>query len=81
MIILKVINDSDTYATFKKNKAIRQAESINNLDCIVNKSTVEQEIPPHLQAMYESNISELSVEQKSEFKKPTVTISGYFLKG
>ena len=77
LITLKVINDSDTYVTFKRNKAIEQAESINNLDCIINKSTLEQEthcevegqdLPPHLQAMYESNISELSVEQKSEFK-------------
>ena len=48
-----------------------------HLDCIINKSTLEQEthcevegqdLPPHLQAMFESNISELSVEQKSEFK-------------
>ena len=60
----------------RKNKAIGQAES-NNLDCIINKSTLEQgthcedegqELPPHLQTMYESNISELSVEQRSKFK-------------
>ena len=29
--------------------------------------------------MYESNISELSMEQKSEFQKFIVKISGYFL--
>ena len=77
LITLKVIIASDTYVTFKKNKAIGQAESINNLDCIINKSTGEQEthceiegqeLPPHLQAMYERNISELSVEQNYEFK-------------
>ena len=82
-VILKVVNDSDSYVTFKKGKSIGHAESAelvhNNVEHFdISKTTQSgaeqactaiQNLPKHLEQMYSDNISNLSEKEKLQFKE------------
>lgn len=77
-VTLKVVNDSDSYITFKKNKAVGLAEAISNTEDHVayhskmqpqqTSQSDDSKLPAHLQTMYDNNISDLSQEQQKTFK-------------
>ncbi|MEW8187006.1 MAG: reverse transcriptase domain-containing protein, partial [Candidatus Thiodiazotropha endolucinida] len=85
-VTLEVINDSNSYITFRKGKSIGHAESAAVVtdeirNCNIFKTNVQliqepedhkdsgiNELPDHLKNMYESNISELSTNEKLKFK-------------
>ena len=82
-VILKVVNDSNSYVTFKKGKSIGHAESAelvhNNAEhldiSITTQSGAEQagtairNLPKHLEQMYSDNISNLLEKEKLQFKE------------
>ena len=77
-VISRVINDSDSFVTFKKGKSIGYAESAElvtefTVHSHINQATqngakqedpVAQDLPEHLQQMYKDNISDLSANEK-----------------
>ena len=77
-LTLKVVNDSDSYITFKKDKAVGLAEAISNTEGHVAYLSKMQplqtsqsdcsKLPAHLQTMYDNNISSLSQEQQKASK-------------
>ncbi|MCG8044069.1 MAG: hypothetical protein JAY66_00010, partial [Candidatus Thiodiazotropha taylori] len=83
-VTLKVVNDSNSFVTFKKGKSIGQAESAELVQdseyfTVARSEQVQdagdqedpdvQQLPQHLQSMYDKSISGLSVHQKMEFKQ------------
>ncbi|MCG7878514.1 MAG: hypothetical protein N0C90_19610, partial [Candidatus Thiodiazotropha endolucinida] len=81
-VTLKVVNDSNSFVTFKKGKSIGQAESAELVQdseyfTVARSEQVQdagdqedpdvQQLPQHLQSMYDKSISGLSVHQKMEF--------------
>ena len=82
-VVLKVINDSDSFVTFKKGKSIGHAESAelvieNPEHSTVNSATqngaqhsnpVTKDLPEHLKQMYSDNNSDLSAKEKLQFKE------------
>ena len=82
-VILKDVNDSNSYVTFKKGECIGHAESAelvhNNAEHLdISKTTqsgAEQagtairNLPKYLEQMYSDNISNLSEKEKLQFKE------------
>ena len=89
-VCMKVINESDKYVTFKKGSLIGHAESADlvpdaMVNCDINRCAEQnvneaQELPEHLKKMYEDNISELSSEEKQQFKNLLIEFSDVFSK-
>ena len=80
-ITLKVVNDSESFITFRKGKPLGHAESVESyLEKLnINKSssqetanqteTMAHDLPNHLQEMYEKNSSDLSADEKVKFRR------------
>ena len=82
---VEVINDSNSYVTFKKGKSVGHAEPADTLPDIsprfnVFKTDIEHsgsadftragvDLPEHLKHMYRDNISDLSEKQKTQFRQ------------
>ena len=82
---VEVINDSNSYVTFKKGKSVGHAEPADTLPDIsprfnVFKTDIEHsgsadftragvDLPEHLKDMYRDNISDLSEKQKTQFRQ------------
>ena len=91
---MKVINDSDNYITFKKTKSVGHAESAelvtdpaeyNNIyqakhSWASQSVNVTQDLPEHLQQMFQDDISNLSEIEKSEFKELLLEYQDVFSK-
>ena len=93
---LKVVNDSQSFITFRRGKPICHAESVDTYlkprkKFDINKSQIlqetgcqaegmAQELPPHLQKMYDKNISELSKDEQIKFKSLLYEFSDIFSK-
>ena len=92
---LKVVNDSQSFITFRKGKPVGYAESAETYlepreKFDINKSESREagcqagmatcELPPHLQEMYEKNSSELSSDDKFKFKTLLYEFSDIFSK-
>ena len=93
-VILKVVNDSDTFVTFKKGKSIGHAESADlvlpsNDHCSVAQASGQaheeteqdlraQDMPEHLKQMYKDNISDLSANEKEKFKQVLIDYQDVF---
>ena len=92
---LKVVNDSQSFITFRRGKPIGHAESVDTYlepreKFDINKSSSQetgcqaegmaQELPPHLQEMYDKNISELSKDEQIKFKSLLYEFSDIFSK-
>ena len=91
-----VINDSNSYVTFKKGKSVGHAEPADALpkeapSFNVFKTGIEQQgsgdsdasgvqLADHLKDMYRENISDLSDEQKSQFKNLLLEFPDVFSK-
>ena len=83
-ITLKVVNNSESFITFRKGKPLGHAESVESYlepreKFNINKSssqetanqteTMAHDLPNHLQEMYEKNNSDLSADEKVKFKQ------------
>ena len=93
-VVLKVINDSDSFVTLKKGKSIGHAEPAelafpDTEHSTVNSATQKgakhsnpatQNLPEHLQQMYADNISDLSDNEKLQFKELLIEYQDVFSK-
>ena len=92
-ITLKVVNDSESFITFRKGKPLGHAESVESYlehreKFNINKSssqetanqteTMAHDLPNHLQEMYEKNSSDLSADEKVKFKQLLSEFSDVF---
>ena len=93
---VEVVNDSNSYVTFRKGKSVGHAEPADKLPAEaptfnVFKTDIEQQgskghdtlgaqLPQHLKDMYRDNISELSDEQRLKFKQLLLEFPDVFSK-
>ena len=93
---VEVVNDSNSYMTFKKGKSVGHAEPADTLPneapsfSVFKTNTEQQEasdhatmgaqLPNHLKDMYKDNISELSDEHKLQFRKLLLEFPDVFSK-
>ena len=77
-ITLKVVNDSESFITFRKGKPLGHAESVEsylkprekfNINKYNSQEKGTHDLPNHLQEMYEKNSSDLSADEKVKFKQ------------
>ncbi len=80
-LILKVVNDSDTFVTFRKGKIVGNAESADLVgggtgtevysdnQNTVEPNTVQPDLPDHLVDMYEKACVDLSDHECAQFKR------------
>ena len=93
-VTMKVINDSDTFVTFKKGKSIGHAEPAERVVVqpeynTINQAkhtgtnqteTATQDLPAHLKQMFDDNISNLSESEKLQFKELLIEYQDTFSK-